>query len=349
MRIRQQAHGLLLLLPLACAAETAPDETSSNCRGAKCDEADGTSECDVVDRSNGSASGLADVLNHNDPLANAIFKKGDSCPSTYAELVKKLDEFDGENCDMRTAPVSETAQVMGVATNYRTVTTRDCDGRPAHGMLFSLFGLAAGASTLTPNAEVIAFDPQAGVFNYYDLVGGQWTFHGNSKDYVGDSNARCAQCHTGGGLIMKELDAPWLHWEGDTTTPGASALVDAHDDLGQLTDGIEIEDIVRTGNDVWLNTRMQHMLEQGDVEALLEPLFCTVEVNIGSGTSSANGSIFSVPSNVLVDSSLAFASADMDNDVYKAAIDKAGQVIQNRNGTPLKDADGNTVVDTHFP
>ncbi len=106
---------------------------------------------------------------------------------------------------------------------------------------------------------------------------------------------------------------------------------------------------MRTGNDVWLNARMQHMLEQGDVEALLEPLFCTVEINIGSGTSSSGGSIFSVPSNVLVDGQLSFADADMEDDIYRAAIEKSGQQIQNRNGTALKDQNGDKVVDTHFP
>ncbi|MEN8197013.1 MAG: hypothetical protein ABFS30_10945, partial [Pseudomonadota bacterium] len=49
-------------------------------------------------------------------------------------------------------------------------------------------------------------------------------FFGTSADMLegkgtGDTR-RCAACHVGGGLIMKELDAPWLHWEGDTTTPG---------------------------------------------------------------------------------------------------------------------------------
>lgn len=348
MSVLDRFHGLALLLPLACAAESGTPEAGPACRGAKCDAASGTSECDVVNRS-GAGGALADVLNHNDPLANAIFKSGETCPSSYAELVEKLDKFDNENCSMRTAAVSETAQVRGEATSYRTVTTRDCDGRSTHGMLFSLFGLGAGTSQLPASAEVISFDPVAGVFNYYDLAGGSWTFHGNSKQLADGSDARCAECHTGGGLIMKELDAPWLHWEGDTTTPGASELVDNNNDLGELTDGIEVEEIVRNGNSAWLKTRMQHMLEKGDVQALLEPLFCTVEFNIVSGTSSPDGSIFEIPSGLLADNALAFVSPNMDDELYRAAIEKSGQVISDRNGLPLTDASGNKVVDSHFP
>lgn len=348
MNVRDTSRLLVALLPLACSAEPTDGEGSgSNCRGAKCDEADGTSACDVRNRS-GVGGGIADVLNHNDPIANALFKKGDECPESFAEVVAKLNEFDNESCEMRTATVSETAQVMGKATDYRTVTTRDCAGRASHGMLFSLFGLTLGPDQLPDDLEVMAFDPEAGVFNYYDLVNGAWNFHGNSEQYVTGSNARCAGCHTGGGPIMKELDAPWLHWEGDTTTPGSSEFIDKHDDLGEITDGIEVEDLVRSGNNAWLTRRMTGMLERGDVEALLAPLFCAVEVNIGSATSSPNGSVNRIPTNVLMDNGLSFGSADMDSDVYQKAIEKSGQVIANGNGTPLQDENGDTVLDTHF-
>ena len=60
-----------------------------------------------------------------------------------------------------------------------------------------------------------------------DLVADQ---HVDAADQPGpgaSGDRRCAACHTGGGLIMKELDTPWVHWEGHMDTPGAAELVNA--------------------------------------------------------------------------------------------------------------------------
>ena len=43
--------------------------------------------------------------------------------------------------------------------------------RAEHEVLFSLFGIRAGAETLPEKVEIMAFDKTAGVFNYYDEEG----------------------------------------------------------------------------------------------------------------------------------------------------------------------------------
>src|SRR5690606_27417034 len=165
--------------------------------------------------------------------------------------------------------------------------TRTCDNRPTHGIVFSLFGVQAGASELPPNVEIMAFDETAGVFNYYEAEpSGEIKFFGNSKDMLKGPDGqvrRCAGCHTGGGMIMKELDTPWLHWEGHMDTPGARELVEAHDDLGRKTDGLEFEGLVKGANRTWNQTRLDFLRESGGPADLLRPLFCDIEINLDNG------------------------------------------------------------------
>jgi hypothetical protein len=76
--------------------------------------------------------------------------------------------------------------------------------------------------------ETIGKDKVTGAFNYYAREDSTWKFFGNSLDLIGDgydcnangactpkaaAKTRCAGCHVGGGLIMKELNSPWVHWE----------------------------------------------------------------------------------------------------------------------------------------
>ncbi len=97
----------------------------------------------------------------------------------------------------------------------------------------SIFGIqfdgTSPPAALPEDVELIGFDRKKNAFNYYTIENGEWSFFGDSVDMIQPGAAeklRCAQCHTGGGLIMKELNLPWVHWEGETSTPGATELVD---------------------------------------------------------------------------------------------------------------------------
>jgi hypothetical protein len=315
-------------------------ETGGSCEGDKCDDLDKpdseveATPCDgiMVDRSGRGNEKVAGRL--HDPMANAAFRSGDDCPVTFQDMVAKLRVNDAEGCDgspgagMLSRAISESAQVMGAPTSYRMVTSRNCGGRSGEGIMFSLFGIRAGAASMPANVEVIAFDESAGVFNYYETDGETLNFFGNSKDMLkgtGDGDdRRCAGCHTGGGLIMKELRAPWLHWEGDTTTPGVAELISAHEDLlGQQSDGIELEATVASANSTWNAKRLEILKEVGDTREILRPLFCTVEINIGS--SGPFGVSF--PSNMLVDPQLGFVSVSVDQAIYDELIAANGQRV----------------------
>lgn len=298
----------------------------------------------------------------NDPIADLVFNSGEGCPTNFAETMDKLRQTDTDGCSggrdgISTATVSEQAQVTGELDSARTVVMRTCGDRTEHEIFFSLFGVSGSASSLPGNVEVMAFDAAANVYNYYTLEGGRWEFHGNSIDLVTTGTQRCAACHTGGGPIMKELDTPWLHWEGHEDTEGVPELIDRHDDLGRQTDGANLEFIVKDGNRQWNPARLRHMMDNGSVADVLRPLFCTVEVNLDNGAdfhSPSDGSVGegddlrSIPRDFLLDRQWSgFGGVGVSAATYQQAITDAGQVLVGEGGQ-LTDKNGNASVDTIF-
>ena len=387
-----------------CSGHSSKDK---DCLGGKCDgfdlpEADvPTSPCDGVIRDkSGRGLGNSKIAGRlNDPLANLAFRVGSDCPTTFDAIMKKIEKnaIDGgdNNTTCNTAGkssmlVTETAQVLGTPTSYRSVTSIGCSqtaptpggglldggvpdpnlvlppqpggpgisppffpfppiGGGQAGLLFSLFGIQPGLG-LPNNVEIIAFDSEQGVFNYYETDGsGGINFFGTSKDMLKgpDSNdvRRCAGCHTGGGLIMKELDAPWLHWEGDTTTPGADELFAEQETLlGSHSNGIEMENIVRSGNRTWNQSRLDHLRALGVTREILRPLFCNVEINIASASSSPQDSTvgtatFANLSRAIFDQRVGFGSLNFDAGSYDAVLRSNGQFMA---GLPEK------FIETHF-
>jgi hypothetical protein len=336
---------------LAGCTAAGGDDPGGSCDGDKCDDLDKPDSevedtpCDgvMVDASGRDHEKVAGRL--NDPLAQLAFRNGDSCPNTFADIMDKLRETDADGCsDVRdgivTRLVSETAQATGTATNYRAVVTRTCGDRDTHGIIFSLFGIRAGAKTLPPNVEMIAFDSTAGVFNYYEAEpSGDIKFFGNSTDMLkgpSGEDRRCAGCHVGGGLVMKELDTPWLHWEGHMDTPGTDELVDANEDLGSENSGLELEGVVKNANRTINQTRLDFLKANGTPADILRPLFCTVEVNVDNGadfespvTGGAGGSEMSaIPFDSLLDPKLkGFGSIPVEFSDYDALIKANSQQL----------------------
>jgi len=274
----------------ACAPSEEEEELECDETG-KCDSVP-ASPCDGIMKDKSGTNFKRVAGRRNDPLAKAVFREGTTCPKTFKDIMAKLRKNDKENCageldGIETRLISETAQASGKATSYRSVTTRTCGNRDTDGIIFSLFGIEGSTTTLPKAVEIIAFDETAGIYNFYETDGTTLNFFGNSKDLLKGPGAndvrRCANCHTGGGLIMKELDAPWLHWEGHMDTPGAQKIVDANKDLGTKADGIEFEGVVKGGNTKWNATRLAHLKAAGKLQDVLKPLFCTVEVNLDNG------------------------------------------------------------------
>jgi hypothetical protein len=311
---------ILPALALACAVDD-----DAGCPDGRCDERAvlddrdvPASPCDgvLVDRSgrrNPDGSTIRRVAGRlGDPLATLVYRTPGGCPTSFADVAAKLAQVDATGCAdpaVTTHLVSEGAGLEGTAAGqtFRAVTARACGGRPPSHLLFSQLDLDPGGAGFPDGVEIAAFDERTGVFNFYKEVDGAMAFFGDSLDFVtlgpatpGATGVRgCANCHTGGGLIMKELEAPWLHWSGgDFDVPGGDDVLAQRPALGTLANAPDLETIVRDGNAGWNATRLDHLRRQGTVAELLRPLFCPVELEIGSGFSGM------VPSGLIGDRTL---------------------------------------------
>ncbi len=167
------------------------------------------------------------------------------------------------------------------------------------------------------------------------------------------STRGCANCHPGGGLNMKELQSPWTHWSLEDDIQGADTLVNSRKDyMGELTSGANMEfNITEPGNLAWnkskakflttvttaelkaarkalkddkLNpaqladlTRRQLNKDLTATQAMLEPLFCSVQVNINAqGKFQVPGTLFAAQRNGVFFG----GNIDSNDNVFDAAL-----------------------------
>jgi hypothetical protein len=339
-------------LAAGCGGDTEGGDAANGGNGGKADGEGESFPCEVVTESGAKV----EMAQRKDVLAEKVLKTGSTCPKDYAEIIAKLRETDAEGCrvedkrsGMSAMVVTERAQLLKSPQTYRVVVTRRCGGRAQEELFFSLFGVSKDPSSpLPPNVEVMAFDASTNQYNYYELTNGEWVFFGSSTDLIQPgAESRCAACHTGGGPIMKELDTPWVHWEGHEDIPGARELVDAHDDLGTKSSGSTMESLVKSGNRRWNKTRLELLKAQGDAKALLRPLFCPVELNIDNGADFRTSNLSSINADFLVDPHLkGFASVPVNEADYQALLVEFNQRMEDQRG-PLKEGDA-VLRDTVF-
>ncbi len=336
----------------ACAGQEAIDD-GSDCQSDTCDEKTPLKVACSSELADKSGRGFLPSSLKDDPLIKLVYSDdADGCPIKAEDIIKLLDSKQTD-CDMSARAISEQAQLSNSTDGsaYRIVASRQCGSGPQFGMMFSMFGFGDAASAgmrvsgnklPSSGIEIITFDKSDGVFNYYKEVGGKMGFFGNSIDFVTEgpggpnltSTRGCGNCHTGGGLIMKELQAPWLHWEGSTNTTGVAELLNNRSEfLGRVSNGIELEQIVRSGNDEWNQTRVKFMKAKGTVADLLRPLFCPVELNVREGSQTQ------VPNSLLADETLGFPSVGLANSGdYDDVLEAIGAVVP-----------GTDSADTFFP
>jgi hypothetical protein len=339
-----------------------------------------TGACTVVSVKDGHTLTADELAKLNDPIASFILK-GVGCPSTFSEIQAKLAQTDpcakGEE-GLTTRLVTDRAQLLEAPDTYRAVMKRACQKREDHELLMNVFGIATQADdkgvvtvSQVPQTTIELIGEQrlsaddggkvTGVFNFYAREEGRWKFFGSSTDFLSQGYAcnadgacipkaataqRCASCHVGGGLVMKELESPWVNWEGDRNTPGAKDVIAKNPELfGTQGDGVDLESSVETGNqDHWIPARVAFLKTLG-LKEVLRPLFCSIDMNLTSKKTSA------ASRDLLVDRLFSGTSAgSVKKEEYLSAIANSGQkIIDGRTGEQLIGGkDQKPLVDTVF-
>ncbi|HWB77621.1 MAG TPA: hypothetical protein VG755_21795 [Nannocystaceae bacterium] len=328
---------LASLAPMGCSDAEGDDDALDDDGGGKADDiAPEDFACKSV-----TGITLEALAQIDDPIAAFLIKRGEGCPADYRAIVERLRTVDPEGCvagrDLVTRIVSDDARIDPNPDNYRTVTSRACGSRPNHSILWTLLGVRAnediGKRTFV---EMQALDRASGLYNFWVFNGSSFTFQGNSLQAAAGTIS-CGGCHRDGGVLMKELDDPWIHWESaGNPLPGVDALFAAHAPMfGERGNGKELEQIVRTGNDAIVSARIdaQSNAKTGNVATLLRPLFCAEQVNLDTAGREVDGPVAAIPADLLLDPRWGISDGvTIDPAAYEAAVTAAGQVVPGVNG-----------------
>jgi hypothetical protein len=348
----------------------------STADGSSAQDVTTTSACTVVAMKDNHTMTADELAKLDDPVANFILK-GDGCPLTFTDIQAKLLKTDpcaqGEP-GLSTRLVTDRAQLLGKPDSYRAVVKRECQKRTDHELFMSVFGIGTRADAQGKVTDVgvpqttleligeqktkDAAGKTSGVFNFYAREDNQWKFFGSSADFVTSgyecnadgacipkaaTNQRCASCHVGGGLVMKELQSPWVNWEGARSTPGSQDVIGKNPALfGTQGNGVDLETSVERGNqDDWIPARVA-LLKKLGLKDVLRPLFCSTDMNLVSrNVPNLQGLAF----DTLFRSNGGFVTFDQYN---KAVATAKQRVVDGRSGQQLIGAGGKPAVDTVF-
>jgi hypothetical protein len=200
--------------------------------------------------------------------------------------------------------------------------------------------------------ELIAWDSSKGVYNFYELMGqdeqGSWKYRGDSLDILADNQLlhrqpnpaspkfgerlRCSGCHTGGGPIMKELNAPhndW--WRTNRPTPFAPNTPDVNlaQIASELSDADSLSKAVISGQQKLINSKpFLSAISKSTLQEQLRPLFCPVEVNLESDVL-PNGSpgLTKIPTGFFADQRLVNSDIELDRAFYQKALQSVRSVF----------------------
>lgn len=147
--------------------------------------------------------------------------------------------------------------------------------------------------------ELMAFDFNKKVYNFYELIGGEvnptWIYRGDSYDAIKDnenlkinkrpktkSKMRCSACHNDGGPIMKELDHPYSDWwtEKNLIKFGDA---DPSDNLRKYMNSFLDASIFSANIKMGIDLLEKNINKKSlSIKEKLRPLFCTTQINLKS-------------------------------------------------------------------
>lgn len=201
--------------------------------------------------------------------------------------------------------------------------------------------------------ELIAWDPQKGYFNFYELIGGagpdqkhnQWLYRGDSKDILLDnrylhldppaaekkfgSRLRCSGCHTSGGPIMKELAYPHNDWwtaENPLSLGPNKPTPEVQSWMANLIDAGEFASRVKTGiHKLEASPNYQALKSARTLQEQLRPLFCDQEINIES--SPQDTGLIQIPSAFFLNPLLGSTKLTMNRADYERQLSANGLIF----------------------
>jgi hypothetical protein len=290
----------------------------------------------------------------NDPMATLVLRRG-KLPLTLRDLLSAIGEHDENPIGLpetQTFVVAEGGLIApapaGFSVNARIVAAR---GR-RHAWPTFFVSTTAPFDSRDVFLQALAWDEAAGAFQFYERRVGSWIWAGSSWDALAEPTRGRGpfDSHVNGGMVMKELKAPWLHWHSMAQTlPDTLFPEPARSDalfVGR-TGAQVLERIVKSGVDRWTAGRLDRVLDGPVVQPahLLRHVLTTTSVNIVSATQESDGpgaERISVPLTFILNADVLFNVVGLEigpelvvtRARYSAAIAAIGQMLRDATQTP---------------
>lgn len=185
--------------------------------------------------------------------------------------------------------------------------------------------------------QVAAWDATAQHFNFYERLGRSWFWEGNSWMALDDRTRGRGpfDSHVNGGLVMKELARPWMHWESTSQTipvesfpPDHPVATEGYFARRQPAHLLEVN-IVRPGVERWSQARLDRVLGAAAGIAapahLLRHVLTPTSVNVATSDnrSVASTPAVSLPYEFFLDRELLFDILDVPADIAPIEVSRA--------------------------
>lgn len=239
----------------------------------------------------------AEVERLRDPFAELLLKRG-NFPTSLRALLGGFDAFNDDSeglPDQASYVVAEggeipwTPETSSLNRGFRFAIAR---GRGPEVMVL------ISASTVIDSEEhflqVLGWDPENWVYQYYERRSGTWLWAGDSNHALEPLTRGKGpfDSHVNGSLVMKELKIPWTHWHSMSAGIQEDAL--APDDplrteplFTQRTGAEDLElRAVRPGITRWDEARLEKSIAAdgtiSDVHLFMRQVLETTTVNLAS-------------------------------------------------------------------
>jgi hypothetical protein len=236
----------------------------------------------------------------SDAFAQMVLFSGGPLPTNVRALIGQLDKLNSDASValpvQRSFVVADGGQIPWTAEtdvlnrDFRFVIVRQ---RVRSAIPDLLVSCSTNLDSSTAFLQVIAWDPNVGAFEFYDRRNGSWVWAGSSWDALApDSRGQGPfDSHVNGALNMKELKLPWINWHSQSATILDSALAPS-DPLrteALWTGRSPAQDfettVARPGIQKWTDSRFQHSVRGGAIDALpqfMRQVLETTTVNLTS-------------------------------------------------------------------
>lgn len=240
----------------------------------------------------------ADLATLGDPFARLILRR-DERPMTVDALLERLDVLSAEAALADAAVPDEKVFLLGeggqipftAATAALNRALRFVVARTGPDDRLILMSVDDRPSTVTGLLQVLSWDPGKGAYNFYQRRDGVWFYSGDGTHALEPPTRGRGPFdgHVNGSLVMKELRAPWLHWNSQSVPIPPEAFAPGHPILGHRLmahpDGAEVLelDIIQPGIDRWTEARFDRAIQGSTLNAadtFLRQLVQTTTVNL---------------------------------------------------------------------